>query len=94
MGGKDPNRQPKLASVKDTPDGWLRLATCTHCANVGVLPAAAMIRKHGELHMLEFALVGLKCSSCGGHGATHSMVRLCDPGCPRRTVGGFRVAAE
>lgn len=94
MGGKDPNRQPRLASLRDTPKGWLRLATCTRCGRQGTLPIEALIRKNGELAMVEFALLGLACSGCGNRGATASMVRLCDPGCPRRTAGGTRVAAE
>ena len=83
MGGKDPNRQPRLGSVRDTPPGWLRLVTCQACGHKGVLPAAAMLRKHGELALLEFALIGLRCSACRGWGATMTMVRLCDGGCPK-----------
>ncbi len=94
MGGKDPNRQPRLASLRNTPDGWLRLATCTRCGRKATLPIEALIRKNGELAMVAFALLDLACSACGNRGATASLVRLCDPGCPRRTVGGTRVAAE
>ena len=90
MGGKDPNRQPRLSSLRTTPEGWLRLATCTKCGRQATLPVEALIRKHGELAMVEFTLVDLLCIGCGNRGATASMVRLCSPGCPRRTVGGFQ----
>ena len=83
MGGKDPNRQPRLGSVRDTPPGWLRLVTCHACGHRGVLPAAALLRKHCELVLLEFALVGLRCPACRGWGATMTMVRLCDGSCPK-----------
>jgi hypothetical protein len=84
MGGKDPNRQPRVGSVRETPPGWLRLLTCNTCAHRGVLPAERLIRKHGELALLEFALVGVRCTDCRSRGATMTMVRLCEAGCPRR----------
>jgi hypothetical protein len=84
MGGKDPNRQPRLHSVRETPRGWIRLATCTGCGHKGPLPAEQLIRKFGELELVEFALITLKCTACGGRGATASMIRLCEPGCPRQ----------
>ncbi len=88
MGGKDPNRQPKLHSLRDTPPGWIRLATSTQCQRQAMLPVDALIRKHGDLALIEFSLLGLVCSQCGNRGATASMVRLCSPGCPRRALGG------
>ena len=84
MGGKDANRQPRLGSVRDTPRGWIRLVACNTCGHRGVLPADRLLRKHGELALVEFALAGIRCGSCGGRGATLSMVRLCEPGCPRQ----------
>ena len=83
MGGKDPNRQPRVGSIRETPPGWLRLLTCNTCAHRGVLPAERLLRKHGELTLLEFALVSVRCTACGARGATMTMVRLCDPGCSR-----------
>jgi hypothetical protein len=47
-----------------------------------VLPAERLLRKHGELALLAFALAGLRCTAYGGRGATMA-VRLCEPGCPR-----------
>lgn len=84
MGGKDPNRQPRVGSVRETPSGWLRLLTCNTCAHCGVLPAERLTRKHGELALLEFALTGVQCTACQSRGATMTMVRLCEAGCPRR----------
>jgi hypothetical protein len=84
MGGKDASRQPRLGSVRDTPPGWIRLAICNACGHRGVLPAERLLRKHGELALLEFALVGIRCTACRQYGATMSMVRLCEPGCPRQ----------
>jgi hypothetical protein len=83
MGSKDPNRQPRVGSIRETPPGWLRLVTCTACGHKGVLPAELLIRKHGELALLEFALVAIRCTACGNRGGTATMVRLCDPGCPK-----------
>jgi hypothetical protein len=83
MGGKDPNRQPRVGSIRETPVGWIRLLTCNSCAHRGVLPAERLLRKYGELALLEFALVSVRCTVCGARGGTMTMVRLCDPGCPR-----------
>lgn len=49
MGGKDPNRQPRLSSIRDTPPGWLRLAICLNCDHRGPLPAARLIRNTESL---------------------------------------------
>ena len=84
MGGKDAGRQPRLGSIRETPPGWLRLVTCNACAHRGLLPAEQLLRKHGELALLEFALIGIRCTACGSTGATMTMVRLCDPGCRRQ----------
>src|SRR3954447_22699233 len=83
MGGKEPNRQPRVGSVRETPPGWIRLVTCNACAHRGVLPAEMLLKKYGELELLEFALVGLRCTHCRSWGATMTMVRLCDAACPR-----------
>jgi hypothetical protein len=83
MGSKDPNRQPRLRSIRETPPGWLRLVICTSCEHQGVLPAERMLRKYGELALLEFCLIDIRCTACGQRGATMKMVRLCDPGCPK-----------
>ncbi len=83
MGSKDPNRQPRLRSIRETPPGWLRLVICTSCGHQGVLPAERMLRKYGELALLEFCLIDIRCTACGQRGATMKMVRLCDPGCPK-----------
>ena len=83
MGGKDPNRQPRVGSIRDTPPGWIRLVTFNACVHRGVLPVARLLAKHGELALLELALVGIRCTACGSRGATMTMVRLCEPGCPR-----------
>jgi hypothetical protein len=90
LGGKDPNRQPRLTSLRNTPQGWLRVATCRACGSRATLPTAALIRKHGELALVELALVRLQCSACGGYGADEGLVRLCEPECPRRMIGGTR----
>lgn len=84
MGARDPNRQPLLRSIRDCLPGWIRLVRCNACGHQGMLPAARLLKKHGELALVEFALVGLKCSECAEYGATMRMVRLCEPGCPRQ----------
>ncbi len=84
MGGKDANRQPRLGSLKHTAPGWIRLARCRGCGHQGVLPVDALLRRWGELHLVEFAMQSLRCTSCGENDVRHTMVRLCDPGCPRQ----------
>ena len=49
MGGKDPNRQPRLRDFRETPPGWLCLAICRSCGYQATLPIAAMIRPNGQL---------------------------------------------
>lgn len=84
MGAKNPNRQPRLRGLRNTPPGWIRLASCNSCRHKGPLPVDQLIRKFGDLALVEFALVGLKCSACGHRGASALMRRLCEPGCPRQ----------
>jgi hypothetical protein len=48
------------------------------------LPVDALIRKFGDLALIEFAMVGLTCRACGHRGAQALMLRLCDPGCPKQ----------
>ena len=93
MGGKDPNRQPKLGSVKVTPAGWIWFAICNNCGHRGVLPSESLIRKHGELILLEFAMNSVRCTVCRQWGAAARLERLCDPGCPHRRWPA-RMAAE
>ena len=38
-GKSDQRRQPRLRSIRETPPGWIRLATCNACGHRGVLPA-------------------------------------------------------
>ena len=83
MGGKDPNRQPRLSTLRYTPPGWIRLAACDNCERKAPIPIEALVRKHGELAMVEKALVGMRFSGCRRSGASALMVRLCDPGCHR-----------
>ena len=84
VGGKDPNRRPKLRSLTQTPPGWIWLAACNSCGHRGPMPVHQLIRKFEELHVVKFALISLKCTACGGRGASALMLKLCDPGCPRQ----------
>lgn len=84
MGGKDANRQPRLSSLRHTPPGWIRLAACNSCSHKGLLPIDHLIRKHGELAIVEVVLVGLRCTACRGYGASVLTLKLCEPGCPRQ----------
>jgi hypothetical protein len=45
------------------------------------MPIDRLIRKYGELAIVE---VVLKCTECGGYGASALMMKLCEPGCPRQ----------
>jgi hypothetical protein len=60
------------------------LASCNSCRRKAPLPIDALIRRFGDLALVEFSLVGLKCSECGHLGASALMLRLCEPGCPRQ----------
>lgn len=84
MGGKDPNRQPRVGSLRNTPPGWIRLAQCQACGHQGTLPVDALLRRWGELQLVEFAMQSLRCSACGARDVRHTMIRLCEPGCPRQ----------
>jgi hypothetical protein len=84
MDGKDHNRQPRLNTLRNTPAGWIRIASCNDCSHKGPLPVDRLIRKHEELAIVEFVLVGLECTVCGGYGASALTLRLCEPGCPRQ----------
>jgi len=84
MGGKDGHRQPRLGSLRHTPAGWVRLASCNSCAHKAPLPIDQLIRQHGEQAITEVALIGLRCTSCGGYGANVLTLKLCEPGCPRQ----------
>jgi hypothetical protein len=48
------------------------------------MPVDQLIRKHGELAIVEVVLVGLRCTACGSYGASALMLKLCEPGCPRQ----------
>jgi hypothetical protein len=84
MGGKDANRQPRLTSLRKTPAGWIRVASCNSCSHKGPMPVDQLIRKHGELALVEVVMVGLRCTECKGYGATALMLKLCEPGCPKQ----------
>jgi hypothetical protein len=84
MGGKDPNRQPKLSGLKITPLGSIRMLKCDHCRRLAPIPIEQLIRKHGPNALVEFASAAVRCSGCKGVGARAVMLRLCDPDCPRQ----------
>jgi hypothetical protein len=48
------------------------------------LPVDQLIRKHGELAIVEVVLVGLRCIECNGYGASVLMLKLCESGCPKQ----------
>jgi hypothetical protein len=84
MGGKDPNRQPQLASLRITPVGWVRMAKCMKCGYLGAIPVDRLIKKHGLAMLVELAMVNVRCSACENYGATDTMLKLCEPGCSKQ----------
>ena len=64
--------------------GWVWLAAWNSCAHQGPLPVDQLIRKHGELALVEVVLVGLRCTECRSYGASVLILKLCEPGCPRQ----------
>lgn len=70
--------------MRNTPHGWIRVAACNNCSHKGPMPVDRLIRKHGELAIVEVVLVGLKCTNCGSYGASALTLKLCEPGCPKQ----------
>lgn len=56
-----------------------------------VLPVAALLKRFGELLLIEEALSDIKCAECGKSDAEAKTMQLCDPGCPE--AQGLRVSA-
>ncbi len=84
MGGRSPDRIPRLRSLKDTPPGWIRLGVCRGCGRRSALPVAMLLARYGELFPTERALFALRCLECGKRKVEAVTVRLCEPGCPRQ----------
>jgi hypothetical protein len=70
-GREGPNRQPRLRSLRDTPAGWIRLASCQACGHRGLLPVDALLKRWGDLQLVEFALHSLRCTACGATDVRH-----------------------
>ena len=77
-------RQTRLANVRDTPAGWIRLVRCVACGHQASLPVDALIARYGELQPLEFVLQRLSCTRCSGREVEYRLARLCDPGCGKQ----------
>lgn len=60
------------------------MARCQACGHQATLPVAALLKRWGELHLVEFAMNSLRCSACDQQDVAQVLVRLCDPGCPRQ----------
>ena len=74
--------------AEESPVSGHRSKSCGLTARVpATLPVAAMIRRIGELGLMEFALVVLRCSACDCYVTRDSMVRLRDGGFARRPPG-------
>ena len=84
MGGKDPNRQPQLAGPKMTPMGLGPTGQVRLLQSSRASPVDRLIKKHGPNMVVEFALVNVRCTVCGGAGARAVMLRLCDLDCSRQ----------
>jgi hypothetical protein len=83
--GRQGPQPPTKATGSPEYAGRLDTGRVLHkCRHKGPLPVDALIRKFGDLALVEFALVGLKCTACGHIGASALMLRLCEPGCPRQ----------
>ena len=68
MGRRNADRIPRVGFLREGPPGSIRMATCEKCGYEAPLPVEAIIKRHGEAHPLEWALYGLRCSSCGSAG--------------------------
>lgn len=75
-----PNTRPGL---RNTPPGWIQIASCNSSHHKGPQPVDQLIRKFGDLALVEFAVVGLKSAACEHPGTSALMLRPNEPGCPR-----------
>jgi hypothetical protein len=81
MGARNPDRTPRLHTLRSVPPGFVRMVRCQHCGHMAPLPLRELIRRHGELIAVEAALSSLRCEHCQTFGAVLMLARLCDPGC-------------
>lgn len=81
---REMGRQLRLANVRQTPEGWLRLARCRACGHQASLPVDTLIARYGELQALEFVLHRLRCTRCQARDVEYRYARLCDPGCAKQ----------
>ena len=84
MGRGNADREPRLHSLQSTPAGYIRMAKCRKCGHLAPLPVDRLLARFGELFPIETALVWLTCTKCGAQKPDATVLRLCDPGCPRQ----------
>ena len=84
MSTRAPARVPRLQSWRDTPAGYVRMATCKKCSHMAALPIEPLIKRWGAEMEIEAALNTLLCSACGEREVTAKLLMLCEPGCKRQ----------
>lgn len=85
MGGRNQDRVLKLRQLADQAPGYVRVGECQSCKHRSGLPLGLLIATHGPDAVADFALMRLKCASCGEIGRVeHRLLRLCEPGCARQ----------
>lgn len=78
------DRRQTLRDALHPPPGYIWLAFCRACRRSTSLPVGALVRRYGELWAIDDALSVLRCVGCDKRDVEAHLVRLCDPGCPRR----------
>jgi hypothetical protein len=83
MDSRASERLPRLASLRKTPRGFVRMAVCMNCQHMAPLPVRDLLRRYGEVCPAEMALIHLRCEECQGSKVEARLVPLCEPGCRR-----------
>lgn len=84
MGGRSPERTPRLRTLRSPGRGYVWLASCDECGHAAGLPVRQLIARFGELYPIEAALWSMRCDECKGRKVSARLARLCDPGCGRQ----------
>jgi hypothetical protein len=80
MGSRSPDRTLRLATLKNTPRGYVRMAVCLNCQHMAPLPVRDLVRRYGDLFPAEMALLRLRCEECQQSKVEPSWCRFASPG--------------
>jgi hypothetical protein len=81
MGSRASDRILRLSSLLQTPRGFVRMAVCLSCSHMAPLPVRDLVRRYGEMCLVELALMHLRCEECQQSKVEARLMPLCEPGC-------------